>query len=300
MNHLKRMLAYYRPGKDRLPDFMCIGAQRAGTTQLHQMLQGHSDIFLPPCKELHALDTMAGMDPDRWAGFRQDFLASVRKRSWRAGPAAKRKLAWAQRFASSETMDMEWYASLFREAGADQRAGDFTPSYALLPDEWVAAAVRSMPDLQVFFLMRDPVERAMSGAVHACTTVAGTHWQPSMGQLLTALNDPGCIARSRYRSTIERWESHLPIGNFHAIFFDDLVDRPDQILTTICNALGIRPAKLSRRRLGIANANPVRVDWPPDAVRNLARHVVDDCSWLAERFGGPATDWEDRAIRLSA
>jgi hypothetical protein len=294
------MLAYYRPGKDRLPDFLCIGAQRAGTTQLHQILQHHPDIFLPACKELHALDAIAGMDRDQWAKFRQDFLASVKKRSWRAGPATKKKLAWAQRFALSETMDMEWYASLFREAGADQRAGDFTPSYALLPDEFVISTVRLMPDLQVFFLMRDPVERAMSGAVHACTTVAGTALQPPMEQLLTALNEPGCIARSRYRSTIERWESHLPIGHFHPMFFDDLINNPSQMLTTVCEALCIRPVKLPRRPLGVANANPVHVDWPPEAVRSLARHVVDDCSWLADRFGGPAVHWANRATRLSA
>ncbi len=35
-----------------LPDFICIGAQKAGTTWLHRQLSGHPEIFLPPGKEL--------------------------------------------------------------------------------------------------------------------------------------------------------------------------------------------------------------------------------------------------------
>ena len=35
------------------PDFLCIGAHKAGTTWLHQMLGLHPDIGLPAAKELH-------------------------------------------------------------------------------------------------------------------------------------------------------------------------------------------------------------------------------------------------------
>ena len=37
----------------RLPAFLCVGAQKAGTTTLHALLGGHSEIFLPLCKEVH-------------------------------------------------------------------------------------------------------------------------------------------------------------------------------------------------------------------------------------------------------
>lgn len=35
------------------PDFLCVGAQKAGTTWLHANLSKHPDIFLPEMKELH-------------------------------------------------------------------------------------------------------------------------------------------------------------------------------------------------------------------------------------------------------
>ncbi|WP_170952188.1 sulfotransferase [Synechococcus sp. UW69] len=36
-----------------LPTFLCVGAQKAGTTTLHQLLSRHPQIFLPDKKELH-------------------------------------------------------------------------------------------------------------------------------------------------------------------------------------------------------------------------------------------------------
>lgn len=35
-----------------LPQFLCLGAQKAGTTTLHHMLAAHPQVFLPPTKEV--------------------------------------------------------------------------------------------------------------------------------------------------------------------------------------------------------------------------------------------------------
>lgn len=40
----------------RLPEFLGIGAQKAGTTWLHANLAAHPEVFLPEAKELHWLD----------------------------------------------------------------------------------------------------------------------------------------------------------------------------------------------------------------------------------------------------
>lgn len=39
-----------------LPNFLCVGAQKAGTTTLYQVLKQHPDIFLPNIKEPHFFD----------------------------------------------------------------------------------------------------------------------------------------------------------------------------------------------------------------------------------------------------
>lgn len=37
----------------RLPDFLVLGAQKAGTTSLYELLRQHPQVFLPTCKEVH-------------------------------------------------------------------------------------------------------------------------------------------------------------------------------------------------------------------------------------------------------
>ncbi|MCD6447555.1 MAG: sulfotransferase domain-containing protein [Thermoplasmata archaeon] len=42
--------------KGILPNFLCVGAQKSGTTTLFNLLKQHPDIFLPKCKEIHFFD----------------------------------------------------------------------------------------------------------------------------------------------------------------------------------------------------------------------------------------------------
>ena len=39
-----------------LPNFMCIGAAKSGTTSLYDILRQHSEVFLPYFKEPHFFD----------------------------------------------------------------------------------------------------------------------------------------------------------------------------------------------------------------------------------------------------
>ena len=50
-------------GAARGPDFLVIGAQRAGTTWLHRVLSEHPALWLTPVKELHYFDK-PHRDPD--------------------------------------------------------------------------------------------------------------------------------------------------------------------------------------------------------------------------------------------
>ena len=49
-----------RLGSERVPDFLCIGAQKAGTSWLAAALRAHPDVFVPDQKELHYFDRHLG------------------------------------------------------------------------------------------------------------------------------------------------------------------------------------------------------------------------------------------------
>ena len=62
------------------PDFLCIGAQKAGTSWLDVMLRQHPGVFLPPMKEVHFYDFIYLPEHRRWirAGFGKHLRAARR------------------------------------------------------------------------------------------------------------------------------------------------------------------------------------------------------------------------------
>ena len=54
----------------RLPDFLCLGAPKCGTSWLHELLESHPDVFIPgELKEVHFFDQRFEKGLDWYAGF---------------------------------------------------------------------------------------------------------------------------------------------------------------------------------------------------------------------------------------
>lgn len=114
----------------RLPDFLIIGAMKAGTTTLYYDLLANPALFLPSIKEPRALVDDRVLTPHG----RRD------------------------------------YARLFRPARLDQRCGEASTDYTKLPDfpGVPARAVRLLGShLRAIYLVREPVARIISHHRHA-------------------------------------------------------------------------------------------------------------------------------------
>ena len=156
-----------------LPNFLCIGAQRTGTTWLYKNLKNHPEVWMPLVKEIHYFDEKENYNSlpplDRFnynyrRYKRRWFLinASLKKKSGQFNPDFK-KFPWYAKYLLNFRNDT-WYASLF-ERGAGKTLGEITPEYAILSPESVADIHRLMPDAKIIFIMRDPMQRAWSHAL---------------------------------------------------------------------------------------------------------------------------------------
>ena len=128
------------------PDFLVIGAQRAGTTWLHRVLSQHPGLWLPPVKELHYFDKL-------------DIERTILNPKERRRVGLKRLASldpWLIRFWFRARSD-DWYASLFNGAKAKGLiAGEITPAYATL-DETILWRIKRMNDgIKLIFVMRIP------------------------------------------------------------------------------------------------------------------------------------------------
>ncbi|RME99376.1 MAG: hypothetical protein D6773_13045, partial [Alphaproteobacteria bacterium] len=79
--------------------FLCVGAQKAGTTWLARMLANHPEIFFTPVKEIHYFDHLAGITQH----------LSKRKRRSRRRKHYQRLLTQWHRFATLSAQGA-WYA----------------------------------------------------------------------------------------------------------------------------------------------------------------------------------------------
>ena len=121
MRHLRSLPADAVAGP---PDFVGVGAQRAGTSWWYELIAAHPQVFRSdPRKELHYFDRF-----------------------------------WEREFSDA---DVTRYHRFFTRPPG-RLAGEWTPRY--MSEFWISPLLkRAAPDAKILVLLRDPVERFVSG-----------------------------------------------------------------------------------------------------------------------------------------
>ncbi len=202
-----------------------VGAQKAGTSWLHQQLHQRSDADFGFLKEYHIHDALTIPKLER---FRHLNVQLTKPRSW-LQPRSWRR----QRFFSDPRRYYNYFAWLLRRPRRPNRTvcltGDITPSYAVLSADTFRGIhnqfqQRGIP-VRPVFLLRDPIERIISsqrmklrkqGQRDAATEVASLRKRVHKGQGL----------RSNYSQTLVALDQafgleHCFIGLFETLFQQD-------------------------------------------------------------------------------
>ena len=116
-----------------MPNFLVIGAPKAGTTALYHYLKEHPQIYMSPVKE-------------------PKFFALEGKQIGFRGPGDLKK---------DYVMDIEAYFALFNNVSHEVAIGEASPGYLHSPQ--APERIRHyIPDARLIAIIRDPVERAYS------------------------------------------------------------------------------------------------------------------------------------------
>jgi len=221
------------------PDFVGIGVQKAGTTWWFGLIAAHPGVTQRP-----------GVHKER------HFFARFATTAF--GPA-----------------DVEAYHRWFaRPPGA--QAGEWTPDYVYQP--WVVPLVFSAaPDAKLLVLVRDPVERFVSGLAHS-TATPGAH----RGALLAE-----AYARGRYATLLRPWVRRFGAPRLLVLQYERCVADPAAELARTYRFLGLDDGFTPP---GIGHlASPTRVpklSLDDDARRRLAALYASEVSELAEMVPG--------------
>jgi hypothetical protein len=225
------------------PDFLCIGAQKAGTTWLYANLRSHPGILMPPVKEVAYFSTLyvpgwAKADADH----RAYQVAQARahwnavERTDRARPELRARVLASLDALAQEPMTDAAYATLFEGCGVDQVCGEISPQYCVLPREGIRHALSMNPNLKVMALLRHPVARAMS---HLAMLCGKTPTAERMKEIALSNWWNGVAWYSDYATWLLRWQGMLPQGQLHIDYNGHIRDDPMGVLRRLCDFLGL-------------------------------------------------------------
>jgi hypothetical protein len=264
------------------PDFLCVGAQKGGTSWLFHQLTLHPDFWMPPVKEVHYFDSMSRVErknPPRCKDERdQWFMARLAELS------------------ALPYIDLDTYSELFA-AKKKLLSGDITPAYSMLNDELIEKIVGYFPNLKIIFLARDPVDRAwsqLSMGVRLGNIPAFDSTNPA--EVLRNLLSPGVFFRSYPSKSVKRWRRYVHPDLFRIYFFDDLKENPVEMRRSILSFLGADPGKPSGSLKADYNGQGGKEKLPlTDKVRAcVAQFFEHELKACAVELGGRAKSWPAR------
>ena len=181
--------------------FICVGAQKAGTTTLHNILRQHSEIFLPQDKEIPF--------------FHDDNIF-------------QKGIEW-------------WLKENYDNVKHEKAIGVINPEYLFFPKACERIYKHLGPDIKIIIILRNPVERAYSHyMMNIRRGIENLSFEDALSDEKNRFTRPdykehySYISRSLYSSQIKRFLTTFSKENFLFLSFEnDIVKDRDLTLKKI-------------------------------------------------------------------
>ncbi len=249
------------------PNFLIIGAAKAGTTSLYHYLRQHPQIFLPDNKEPHYFSF-----------------------------AERKYLEFGNKKYKLPKYSFDWYSylKLFESADAKKSVAIGEASVSYLCSASAPHNIRKrLPNVKMIAVLRNPVERAFS---HYLMGVRD-QWAPAtFAEALSLEDEEAATPRTNpvafnhcykrmglYGDQIERYRSIFEKEQLRIYLYEDLLSNPTKLISDIFQYLGVDSMfcpDIRQRENAYANA---RFKWlrriithapPTSAQRSLIRRTV--------------------------
>ena len=295
------------PAANRGPDFLIIGARRAGAAWLARTLSRHPDVWTPPIGEIHYFDRSPRYptsnrlaDPRPWRRLtartrsaRENRRELVKNLSWDLLHKDRERLRWDAKFFFGRCDDA-WYASLFDER-FERVVGEATSGYAMLEIGDVEKVRRAFPSVKILYILRDPVERSWSelrAHYDGRANLDAVRFDAMRDFFESEAHRRNCD----YVGALERWGRVFPPQQIRVLFYEKLVESPDAFVAEACEFLEVDPA---RRPALSEKPDPAAAPKPPAAIeRYLCEIHHDRVTKLSRRFGGPVEVWQKNILAM--
>jgi Sulfotransferase family len=205
-----------------LPNFLIIGAAKAGTNALYHYLRQHPQVYMSPWKE------------PKFFAFESEADLGFRAANGRDAPVN-----------ASVILDQAEYEELFDDASDDELARGEASTHYLYVEKSPARIKALIPDARLIAVLRNPVDRAFSSYQH----LVRDDLEPlDFGAALDA--EPQRIAEHYaylyrytdlgfYSEQLDRYEKSFPESQLCVLLYDDLRSDPEGTCRRIFSFLGV-------------------------------------------------------------
>ncbi|WP_136808918.1 sulfotransferase family protein [Desulfosediminicola flagellatus] len=265
-----------------LPNFLCIGSQKAGTTWLESNLRFNQSVWLPPIKEIHYFDYTYGINTGTqiWG---KGHVDNALARELRKSSANAEQVQYLEKIKNHVWFTDDWYQSIFDHKDRYNKiSGDITPEYSSISQEGIEYAIDYLKYPKIIWIIRDPIDRAISQIKMVLNRSIGP-------EPLTKRDWSNFVAKVRYteRGNLERflplWENIAGKDNILYIPFGNIKSNPLETLGEIEVFLGLDKAEYPSARKIVHKTK--RTDLPDWIIASLAREHVTQYNFLTNRFG---------------
>ena len=284
------------PAAPRVDDFfVCIGAQKSGTTWLARILASHPDLFMSPVKELHYFDHVAGLTQhlsERKLRSRNRKFVQRLLTQWHRFGELKKQRAWYRTYLRGP-IDDAWYASLFAEREGKRFAGEATPEYAIIGEDGYRHLAKLAPNARLLFIMRNPVTRAWSQTLHHCRVTSRDAMRLKTSELIAIMEaSPNFEALCDYAGTLQAVGRVFPPEQVMTLFYEDMHQDREGALRDVCAFIGIGFDARATPELGKRFNRSQDVGLPDEMRAHLRERLAGQARRVRTLVGRVPKAWE--------
>ena len=264
-----------------------VGAQKAGTTWLHEYLASLPEVDLGFMKEYHVFDQNHVLDTTpgrkkRFENYLNSFLGSD-------------SLSIRHKFRRNHKHYFSYFRKLVDSPDQVFITGDITPSYAALPVKVLRYIKSSLEKngfrVRVVFLMRDPVARCISAnRMYSSPRLLDSPGDAALEAELLAkkYQQTRFQIRTRYDQTINNLEQVFTRDELYLGFYEELFS--DKAIAEICSfmELPFRPGKYEQ----VVHGSLVKSELPEPVKSEVRSYYSEVYDFVLKRFG------QDRVKKL--
>ncbi|WP_421702404.1 sulfotransferase family protein [Aliiroseovarius sp.] len=261
---------------------ICIGAQKAGTTWLHQVLSKNPRIWVPPFKEVHFFDHLYIPENRRWTKWHIGRGVENAKR-WNqmsARPKGPRYVDYLDSLMNDDMFSDPWYRRVFSIAPPTSTTLDVTPAYLSIGEGGVEHVKKRYTGVKIICLVRDPVDRAISQVRMTASRLGGNDW--SLEDWLEHADSKEVEIRSDYRKFLPIWRNAFG-EDLLILPFKSIKNEPHEMLLELERFLGLPGAIYEQANIKVHEAKGATL--PDPVVEFLERKFSSQRDFLGEFWG---------------